>query len=234
MTWNPHDPTKPGEFNSWKLHAEKYGDLGVGRGTTHKSYISKPSGGGGWGGWGSSGSSTSSSAPSSYSSPAVSSGVPTRIGGGGGYLGGGGGSRSYSSGGGGGAAAFWGVVGFIGLIALGAGGSGKHEASSPSASTATATGLPAATQAGQTDRNTWERWFAGLSGDYRDGAEYWAGVRSTHPSSGVCALGRGGASADFRKGCLDARSFLVQVDHRRDTEPDYWYGWNYITPPQKS
>src|ERR1700730_12934642 len=43
MTWNPFDPNKPGEYASWKNHVEKYGDLGVGRGSTHDRDLKKPS-----------------------------------------------------------------------------------------------------------------------------------------------------------------------------------------------
>jgi hypothetical protein len=40
-------------------------------------------------------------------------------------------------------------------------------------------------QDGLRDRTSWERWFAGTSGDFKDGAEYWAGQRSL-PHPGPC------------------------------------------------
>ena len=238
MTYNPYDPTKPGEYNSWKLHADTYGNTGVGQGTTHEFGLNKPSGGG-WS-WGGPSSSASSSAPSYSSAAGFSSSSSRSYGGSSGGSGyGGGGSRSYSRSSGG-SSAFWWVVGVIVLLGVFGGGGGKQATdSSAKASTSDAaptsdapTALPGAWYDGRNDREKWEQWFAGLSGDYRDGAEYWAGARKSHPSPGVCAL-RGRASADFRQGCLGARSFLVRVDHRRDTEADYWYGWNYLTPPQK-
>jgi hypothetical protein len=42
MTWNPHDPTKPGEYQDWVDHTQKYNDAGVGRNTTHEQAIAKP------------------------------------------------------------------------------------------------------------------------------------------------------------------------------------------------
>lgn len=38
---------------------------------------------------------------------------------------------------------------------------------------------------GAGDRRAWEEWFGGLSGSYRDGAEYWASQRSL-PKPGSC------------------------------------------------
>jgi hypothetical protein len=75
-------------------------------------------------------------------------------------------------------------------------------------------------QKGFTDRASWEIWVAGLSSDYRTGAEYWAGQRSlSHPGScnGVPA---------FMAGCREAQSRLAPADVLRKSEPDYKAGWN--------
>jgi hypothetical protein len=42
MTWNPHDPNKPGGYTDWKLHGEKYGNYGSSLGQHGTSPISKP------------------------------------------------------------------------------------------------------------------------------------------------------------------------------------------------
>lgn len=229
---NPFNPTKPGQFNDWALHVEKYGDLGAGRGTTHESFISNSNSSGV--GWGHSGASTSSPTYSSAAPAYASSSIVAPIASArsyGGYSGGGG----YSAAGGSSSGAGWfvGIAAVIAIIALAnSGHDGKKSAATSTADRAAS--MPAAWHNGKADRDTWENWFTGLSGESRDGADYWATVRSTHPPAGVCSSGRGWGSADFRQGCLNARTFLLQVDHRRDTEPYYRYGWNYTIPPQKS
>lgn len=78
---------------------------------------------------------------------------------------------------------------------------------------------------GATDRNTWESWFNSTSGDQRNGAQYWATVRSTS-NPGSCLLGRGEISDSFRSGCLAAQKFFTVVDSRRRSDHNYWCGWN--------
>jgi hypothetical protein len=61
MTWNPHDPTKPGGYTDWVDHGNKYGNWGGFGDTTHKP--------------------SSSSAPtSSWTSPSNSSSISSSYG----------------------------------------------------------------------------------------------------------------------------------------------------------
>lgn len=78
---------------------------------------------------------------------------------------------------------------------------------------------------GQADRRDWENWIAVQSGDFRAGADWWASVRSSkHPPSCDHAPGLNHVTASA--GCNAARERLANVDRRRHTEADYWYGWN--------
>ncbi len=81
---------------------------------------------------------------------------------------------------------------------------------------------------GQTDRQAWETWFGPLTGDYRAGAEYWAGQRSL-PNPGSCSAAPSSTGADWTAGCFAAQQRLAPSDVRRKTEPDYRLGWN--NPP---
>jgi hypothetical protein len=78
---------------------------------------------------------------------------------------------------------------------------------------------------GAADRRAWETWFGGLSGAYKDGAEYWTGQRST-PRPGSCYGPAGQNLGDWTAGCLDAKRSLALSDIRRKSEPDYRAGWN--------
>ena len=76
---------------------------------------------------------------------------------------------------------------------------------------------------GVTDREGWEAWFNGLSGDERTGALYWANQRSlSHP--GRCTALEG----TQKIGCQEAQVRLNPTDTRRKTEVDYHAGWNSI------
>jgi len=86
----------------------------------------------------------------------------------------------------------------------------------------------AAFRQGQADRQSWETWFAGVTGDYRAGADYWAAHRSL-PSPGSCSAAPPSTGADWTAGCFAAQQKLATVDVRRKTEPDYRLGWN--SPP---
>jgi uncharacterized membrane protein YgcG len=82
---------------------------------------------------------------------------------------------------------------------------------------------------GQADRQRWESWFAGLSGDYHAGAEYWATHHSDqHPLS--CNASPSATGADWSNGCHTAQRILADSDLRRKTEPDYRRGWNDPLP----
>jgi hypothetical protein len=80
-------------------------------------------------------------------------------------------------------------------------------------------------QEGLGDRRSWEQWFAGLSGAFKEGAEYWAGQRST-PRPGSCYSAGGQSYGDWTAGCLAAKQFLSLTDLRRKSEADYRAGWN--------
>lgn len=83
----------------------------------------------------------------------------------------------------------------------------------------------AAFEKGQSDRRAWEAWVAGLSGSFRDGVEWWAGVRSTtRPPS--CAAAPGADRPSAVAGCEQAKLWLTSSDVRRRSEPDYRRGWN--------
>jgi hypothetical protein len=79
--------------------------------------------------------------------------------------------------------------------------------------------------AGAADRTTWEKWFSGLSGEFRNGAEYWAGVRS-RPLPNGCEAMLGRQSPDFVEGCRVAKTYLDQTDRRLYSEDEYKKGWN--------
>ena len=81
-------------------------------------------------------------------------------------------------------------------------------------------------QHGLADRTTWERWFNGLSGDYRSGAEFWTGERSK-PRPASCNT----PVADFMRGCLEAKRLLTGVDIARKSDRQYWWGWNSYAKP---
>ena len=84
---------------------------------------------------------------------------------------------------------------------------------------------PVAYAQGQEDRRAWETWFSGLRGAARDGAEWWASVRSARrPPS--CNQAPGVDHAAAASGCIAARGRLANIDRRRHTEADYWWGWN--------
>ena len=78
---------------------------------------------------------------------------------------------------------------------------------------------------GQADRQSWESWFAALSGGYRSGAEYWAAHRgSSNPGS--CSARPPSTGDDWTAGCFAAQQRLAHADVRRKTEPEYRLGWN--------
>jgi hypothetical protein len=78
---------------------------------------------------------------------------------------------------------------------------------------------------GRADRQNWELWFNGLSGAFRDGADWWAGVRSL-ASPPSCNRARGVDHAAVVAGCVAAQARLSNSERRRRAEPDYRAGWN--------
>jgi hypothetical protein len=78
---------------------------------------------------------------------------------------------------------------------------------------------------GQQDRRALGAWFAGLIGDFRQGADWWAGVRSmVNPPP--CTKAPGTDRVVAVRGCNEAKSRLASADRRRRAEPDYRAGWN--------
>jgi hypothetical protein len=101
-------------------------------------------------------------------------------------------------------------------------------------SVATVSGAAATTPAfeqGRADRQAVETWFAGLSGDFRAGADYWAAHRSNRPRSSCSAAGR---TADFVSGCRAAKQQFDPTDARRKAEPDYFASWNSSPAPTRT
>jgi len=78
---------------------------------------------------------------------------------------------------------------------------------------------------GQQDRRAWDAWVAGLIGDFRQGADWWAGVRST-ANPPPCTKAPGTDRVAAVRGCSEAKTRLAFADRRRRAEPDYRSGWN--------
>jgi hypothetical protein len=82
-------------------------------------------------------------------------------------------------------------------------------------------------QAGLDARRGWEQWFAGLSGDYRAGAAFWASQRSL-PKPGSCRAPDGASRGEFTDGCEGARGTLMPSDYRKRSQPEFKQGWNSL------
>lgn len=80
--------------------------------------------------------------------------------------------------------------------------------------------------AGREVRTDWEQWFAVTSGDVHDGADWWAGHRSTAGRDRVSCENQSGVSPAWTYGCQQARSKLTSADARRRLDPDFKAGWN--------
>jgi hypothetical protein len=91
---------------------------------------------------------------------------------------------------------------------------------------AVATSTSNAFDDGVRDRQAWEDWFNGLSGDERQGALHWASQRSL-PKPASCAS----LIAAQVAGCREGQARLSQSDSRRKSDPDYRAGWNSIRAP---
>jgi DNA-binding helix-hairpin-helix protein with protein kinase domain len=87
---------------------------------------------------------------------------------------------------------------------------------------------------GRADRADWEQWVIALTGDFRLGAEWWAGHRSL-PSPGACNGPAAAINQQFILGCEAAKVRLGPKDIKRKSDPDYRRGWNSYadttTPP---
>lgn len=98
--------------------------------------------------------------------------------------------------------------------------------------TQTSTELDSATTAsgpfrqGQADRQAWESWIAGQTGDRLAGATFWAAHRSL-ASPPECAQS-GGSNQAWMDGCNAARDKLANSDELRRSSPEYRLGWNSV------
>lgn len=84
--------------------------------------------------------------------------------------------------------------------------------------------------AGVADRSTYENWFAGLSGGYKTGVDFWVYHRSL-PGQDTCFANGMSRRSDWMYGCLAAQQRMSPWDVRRNSEPDYRLGWNSIQSP---
>jgi hypothetical protein len=76
---------------------------------------------------------------------------------------------------------------------------------------------------GRQARIDFENWVNGIAeGEYKDGALWWSAHRSDKPPPNC------NGPAEWRSGCLSARARLAPSDARRNTERDFWYGWNSL------
>jgi hypothetical protein len=80
--------------------------------------------------------------------------------------------------------------------------------------------------AGRRDRIALQDWAYDLEGPFRDGAEYWASVRSTPEASKGCDLPQ--RDPRWINGCRAAKAKIEPFDQRRNREPDYKAGWNSV------
>lgn len=79
---------------------------------------------------------------------------------------------------------------------------------------------------GQSDRRALDAWVGSLSPGMREGADWWASVRSAARPPTCAAVPRGLDPAAAIAGCREAQLRLGEVDKRRRSEPDYRSGWN--------
>ena len=98
---------------------------------------------------------------------------------------------------------------------------------------------------GQAERRAFEAWIATLpeGSQFKDGALYWASVRSTKKAAIGC-VGPGYTGKPEEKewaaGCLNAKAKLDPTDYRRLTNASYREGWNSVpdtendVPPRTS
>ena len=86
-------------------------------------------------------------------------------------------------------------------------------------------------QQGAADRQSYEQWFAALTGAFRSGAFYWAAVRNDSTIKSDCWDRNRQSYGDFTQGCEAAKLRLAPVDELRKREPEYRKGFNSLNPP---
>jgi hypothetical protein len=86
---------------------------------------------------------------------------------------------------------------------------------------------------GRADRQAYEAWFVTLpeSSQTKEGALYWASVRST-PKAAIGCYGPGYTGTPEQKewgnGCMMTKNILDPTDYKRLTNPSYRAGWNSV------
>lgn len=104
-----------------------------------------------------------------------------------------------------------------------------HNDSLPSAQAAlgsTGSDVSPAYAAGRQARLDYQAWFNGLpSGDFRDGAAFWAANRSLKDPPSCKQFTK---PAQWWAGCFSAQARLSPIDARRHAEKNYWRGWNSL------
>ncbi len=88
----------------------------------------------------------------------------------------------------------------------------------------------AARKDGLAARDAYEAWLAGLVGDTRAGADYWAAHRSLSRPGTCQSTDADVNNVSFRSGCENAKRILAPSDVRRKSEPAFRLGWNSFTP----
>jgi hypothetical protein len=88
----------------------------------------------------------------------------------------------------------------------------------------------AARKDGLAARDAYEAWLAGLVGDTRAGADYWAAHRSLSRPGTCQSTDADVNNVSFRSGCENAKRILAPSDVRRKSEPAFRLGWNSFAP----
>ena len=79
---------------------------------------------------------------------------------------------------------------------------------------------------GHADRLKWENWIAAQTGEYRNGAEYWASHRSVPDHKPCSGYDSQTVGSNWTEGCSAALALLAPMDVRRKSERDYKQGFN--------
>jgi tellurite resistance protein len=97
----------------------------------------------------------------------------------------------------------------------------------PAASPSTAAAAQAYAQ-GRADRQQWESWFVGQSGNFYAGAAYWASHRSLTHRQSCAAAAPADADSEWAAGCIAAQRALARPDRLRNASRAYRRGWNSV------
>jgi hypothetical protein len=83
----------------------------------------------------------------------------------------------------------------------------------------------AAFSEGLADRQRWELWISGLTGEEKEGALWYAANRNLRGNHD-CAAQPKQDDVPWSAGCLTAQQRLTPVDLKRRSDPQYKRGWN--------